>query len=104
MSEFDNNEEDRGYEEQLNFNDVFLTTWASLWMIPITIVFALLIKNRMELNHNKSLSANKKDKNDKKIWILGFIVCLCLYLREIGSVMGISVETCITIHCWTIYR
>ena len=84
--DFDNNEEDRGYEEELNFNDVFLTVWASIWMIPITIVFILLIKNRMDLHKSSSSAVSKKDKNDKKIWILGFSVCLCLYLREIGSV------------------
>ena len=82
MSDFDNNEEDRGYETGLNFNDVFLTVWMLIWIIPITIVFILLIKNRMDLN---KVTAKNKTGKGNKIWRLGLIVCLCMYLRELCS-------------------
>ena len=33
MSDLDvGEEEDRGYEDDLNFNDTFLTSWTLIWM------------------------------------------------------------------------
>ena len=52
MSEFDNNEEDRGYESDLNFNDTFLTVWVSVWLVAISAVLILMIKNRPKQNTN----------------------------------------------------
>ena len=57
---FDNNEEDRGYETELNFNDVFTTTWFGAWFILITGVMILMIKNRMEFT--KQALANQPTK------------------------------------------
>ena len=86
MELFDNNEAHRGYEQQLNFNDAFLTTWICLWMLPTTIVFILMIKHRICSSSTTPSTELKRDKNDTKIWILGFMVCLFLYFREIASV------------------
>eukprot|EP01084_Bolivina_argentea_P089602 161645_1 len=87
---FDNNEEDRGYETELNFADLFGTIWSTVWMIPITIVFILMIKNKIDQNKNKTSSplppSNKKNGNNT-VWIFGFIACLCLYLRDFSMMI-----------------
>ena len=63
-------EDDRGYENALNFNDVFLTTWTLIWFIPITIVFSLMIKHRL------ATKSQQNHEKEPRIWIVGFIVLL----------------------------
>ena len=90
MAEFDNNEEDRGYETQLNFNDVFTTTWICVWFIPITVIFILMITNRVAFKERRvsKINMNTQSKAGKQIWTLGFIVCLFFYLREVASIVA----------------
>ena len=75
--EFDNNEEDRGYESELNFNDTFATVWVTIWIIPITYVLFLMIKTNISHKDN-----TKKSRKGNKIWSLGFFVCICFYLVQ----------------------
>ena len=75
MSDFDNQEEERGFIEQLNVGDTFLTCWECLWLIPITMVLILVIR-----------SITKHTTYAKKTWILGLIVSICLYLRHLSSI------------------
>ena len=61
--------------EPLSNRDYFTVVWISLWILPTTVLMVLLIKNRI---NDKTANAR-----GRKIWILGFFVCLCLYLLQI---------------------
>eukprot|EP01084_Bolivina_argentea_P277511 473793_1 len=91
MSDFDNNEEERGFETELHPRDVIVTVWKCIWIIPITILMVILIQEK--INDNKINKMNK-DFKAKAVWILGFTSCLFIYIRDWGGVMAFITWLC----------